>query len=67
MSSPEKQTIRAQIPVEFTDAAEELAIEMDSSIRRHQQVLTGLADVDKGRKVSRADMLDFIARLKKAE
>jgi hypothetical protein len=64
MGSPAKQTIIAQMPEELAVAAEDLAIEMGSSIRRHQQVLTGLADVDEGRVVSCADMLDFIVRLK---
>lgn len=82
MGSPAKQTISAQIPVELAAAVEDLAKELDRSKswvikealtsmleareRRHQMVLAGLADVDEGRIVSHADMLDFTARLKKA-
>ncbi|CAI1852692.1 putative plasmid-related protein [Serratia proteamaculans] len=81
MGSPAKQTISAQIPVELAAAVEDLANELDRSKswvikealtsmleareRRHQRVLAGLADVDEGRIVSHADMLDFTARLKK--
>lgn len=64
MGSSEKQAISAQIPLELAAAVEDLTNEFYNSIRRHQQVLTGLTDVDEGRIVSRVDMLDFIARLK---
>lgn len=67
MGSPAKQTLSAQISVELAVAVEDLTNEFYSSKRRHQQVLAGLADVDEGRVVSHADMLDFTARLKKAE
>lgn len=80
MGSHTKQTISAQIPVELALAVENLAIELDRSKswiikeallsmlaereRRHQNVLTGLADVDAGRVVSHSDMVDFTNRLK---
>jgi predicted transcriptional regulator len=67
MSSSAKQTISAQISLELAVAVEDLTNEFYSSKRQHQQVLAGLADVDEGRVVSHADMLDFTARLKKAE
>ncbi|MDR0805363.1 MAG: ribbon-helix-helix domain-containing protein [Enterobacteriaceae bacterium] len=82
MGSPVKQTISAQIPIELALAVENLAVELDRSKswvikeallsmlaereRRHQSVLAGLADVDAGRVVSHADMLDFARSLKEA-
>ncbi|CRG50307.1 TPA: CopG family ribbon-helix-helix protein [Yersinia enterocolitica] len=77
-----KQTISAQIPSELAAAVENLAIELDRSKswvikealtamieereRRHQQILKGLADVDAGRVVSHADVVDFANKLKKS-
>ncbi|EEB3143420.1 ribbon-helix-helix protein, CopG family [Salmonella enterica subsp. enterica serovar Newport] len=82
MNFSAKQTISAQIPVELALAVENLAAELDRSKswvikeallsmlaereRRHQRVLTGLADVDAGRVVGHSDMVDFANRLKKA-
>lgn len=82
MGTQAKQTISAQIPAELARAVENLAIELDRSKswiikealiallaereRRHQDVLEGLADVDAGRIVNRADMNQFISRLTKA-
>lgn len=76
------QTINAQIPVELVAAVEQLAVELGCSRnwiinealtrflaereRRHQSILTGLADVDAGRVASHADMVDFANRLKKS-
>lgn len=81
MGSSAKQTISAQIPVELALAVENLAIELDRSKswiikeallsmlaereRRHQNVQAGLADVDAGRVVAHAGMVDFANRLKK--
>lgn len=77
-----KQTISAQIPAELAAAVENLAIELDRSKswvikealtamieereRRHQRILKGLADVDTGRVVSHADVIDFANKLKKS-
>lgn len=64
MYSPAKQVISAQMLVELAAAVEDMANELDRSKRRHQRVMAGLADVDEGRIVSHADMLDFTVRLK---
>ncbi|MEI7311019.1 ribbon-helix-helix domain-containing protein [Pectobacterium carotovorum] len=77
-----KQTISAQILAELAVAVESLAIELDRSkswvikealtamiegrARRYQQILKGLADVDAGRVVSHADVIDFANKLKKS-
>lgn len=77
-----KQTISAQISAELAAAVENLAIELDRSKswvikevltamieereRRHQQILKGLADVDAGRVVSHAYVVDFADKLKKS-
>lgn len=80
MGTPSKKTISAQIPAELAAAVESLAIELDRSKswvikealtamieereRRHQMVQKGLADVDAGKVVSHADVLDFANELK---
>jgi len=82
MGSLKKQTISAQIPTELANALENLAVELDRSKswiikealttmlaereRRHQSIQAGLADVDAGRVVSHADIVEFGHRLKKS-
>lgn len=81
MRSSAKQTISAQIPVELAQAVERMAEELDRSKswiikealismlaereRRHQDVLAGLTDVEAGRVVGHAEIMDFAAKLKK--
>lgn len=80
MGTPSKKTISAQIPAELAAAVESLAIELDRSKswvikealtamieereRRHQMVQKGLVDVDAGKVVSHADVLDVANELK---
>ncbi|CQI89152.1 CopG family transcriptional regulator [Yersinia rohdei] len=77
-----KQTLSIQLPSALASEVEELAIELDRSTswvveealraivktteRHHQQILQGLADVDGGRVMNHADMVDFANRLKNA-
>ncbi|CAI0700243.1 Uncharacterised protein [Serratia fonticola] len=76
-----KQTISAQIPAEPAVAVENLAIDLDrskswvikepltaiieESERRHQQILKDFADVDAGRVINHADVIDFASKIKK--
>ncbi|MDE8754084.1 ribbon-helix-helix domain-containing protein [Pectobacterium polaris] len=80
MGTPSKKTISAQIPAELAAAVENLAIKLDRSKswvikealtvmieereRRHQMVQKGLTDIDAGKVVSHADVLDFANELK---
>ncbi|KFX02040.1 MULTISPECIES: CopG family ribbon-helix-helix protein [Pectobacterium] len=80
MGTPSKKTLSAQIPAGLAAAVESLAIELDRSKswvikealtemiekreRRHQMVQKGLADVDAGKVVNHADVLDFANELK---
>ena len=75
-----KQTLSIQLPAELATEVEELAMELGKSTswvvgealraivkktqRQHQQILQGLADIDAGRVVNHADMVDFANRLK---
>ena len=75
-----KQTLSIQLPAELATEVEELAMELCKSTswvveealraivkktqRQHQQILQGLADIDAGRVVNHADMVDFANRLK---
>lgn len=77
-----KQTLSIQLPTALAAEVEKLAMELGRSTswvveealraivkkteRHHQQILQGLADVDAGRAVNHADMLDFASRLKNA-
>jgi len=77
-----KQILSIQLPTELAGEVEKLAIELGRSTnwvveealramvkktqRHHQQILKGLADVDGGRVVDHADMVDFANRLKNA-
>lgn len=76
-----KQTLGIQLPTELAAEVEKLAMELGRSPswvveeplreivkkteRHHQQILQGLADVDTGRVVEHADMVDFANQLKK--
>ncbi len=75
-----KQTLSIQLPAELATEVEKLAMEMGRSTswvveealralvkkmqRHHQQILQGLTDVDTGRVVDHADVVDFANRLK---
>lgn len=81
MGTSAKQTISVQVPAELARAVEDLAIELDRSKswivkeallsmlaereRRHQSVQEGLDDVDAGRVITHAAMVDFADQLKK--
>lgn len=75
-----KHTITAQIPFDLAVAIDELAKELDRLTSglvkegligllerrelRHQAILAGLADVDAGRVISHADVVNFVDRIK---
>lgn len=82
MEQRAKQTLSIQLPAALATEVEKLAMELGRSTswvveealraivkktqRHHQQILQGLADVDAGRVVDHADMVDFANRLKNA-
>ncbi len=80
MEQHRKQTLSIQLAAELVTEVEKLAMEQGKSTswvveealraivkktqRHHQQILKGLADVDEGRVVDHADMVDFANLLK---
>lgn len=69
MGHPKKQKIRTQVATGFECSAvdpdgETLTSMIKEEEQRHQQILQGLADVDKAKVVSHADLVYFSNRLK---
>ena len=70
MGHPKKQKIRTQVTTGFECSAvdpdeETLTSMIKEEEQRHQQILQGLADVDKDKVVSHSDLVYHANRLKK--